>query len=88
MPERTLDLEGVERERYCNPHTTLENCHALQLYFKPYLLQLRRSVIVWRGRTKHTRLAEPSVRLRDLRPGDYVIYCGQQERLTRVEIYR
>ena len=88
MSQSSQDPEHVDRDRYCSPTTTLENCHALQLYFEPFGEFSSRSVIVWRGSTSGLRAAQRGQRLRDLRPGDCVICHGRRERLVRVEIYR
>lgn len=69
----------------CNPGQTLETAHALHFQFAPP--QPWRSVIVWRDRPKLVRPVEHK-RLRDLRPGDEVIFQGQRETIYAVEVYR
>ena len=76
---------------HLNPHAarnvTLDTCHALQFHLAPHVNEVSRSVIIWRGSRADYRLVGRE-RLRDVRPGDEVIFQGQAERVVGVEIYR
>ena len=69
----------------CNPTQTLDTAHALQIQLAPS--EPWRSVIVWRDGVKPLKPVQKK-RLRDLRPGDAVIYQGRQETIQAVEVYR
>jgi len=69
----------------CTPTQTLENAYALQFQLAPP--EPWRSLIVWRDGPKPFKPVEKR-RLRDLRPGDTVIYQGRRETICAVEIYR
>ena len=68
-------------------NVTLDTCHALQFHLTPHENEVSRGVIIWRGSRADLRLVGRE-RLRDVRPGDEVIYQGRPERVVSVEIYR
>ena len=68
-------------------NVTLDTCHALQFHLAPHRNEVSRSVIIWQGSRADLRLVGRE-RLRDVRPGDEVIYQGRPERVVSVEIYR
>ncbi len=80
--------DGVTRSPEIGRHVTLENCHALQFRLQSRGGEASRSIIVWRDRPKHVRPVDPRKRLRDMRPGDRVVFIGKEETVVAVEVYR
>ena len=79
---------GVTRSQDITADITLDNCHAIQLYFEPQGDASASSLIIWRDGPKYTRPLDKSKRLRDLRPGDAVVFKGRTLIIFEVEIYR
>ena len=86
MPADLLP-EGVTRSQHAISSLTLDTCHTLK-----FALQTEppssRELIVWRDGPKYTRPDERGKRIRDLRPGDVVIFQGKREVIVGLEIYR
>lgn len=80
--------DGITRDRYASPTVTIETCHAIRFYFQPGPDGSERVAIVWRDSPSRVRPVESGKRLRDLRPGDRVLFNGNEETLIAVEIYR
>ena len=80
--------DGVTRSKDIANDVTLDNCHAIQLHFDPQGDATASSLIVWRDGPKHTRPLDENKRLRDLRPGDAVVFKGRTLTICQVEIYR
>ena len=66
------DIFNPEAARNVTPST----CHALQFHLEPRPNEVSRSVIIWRGSRADFRLVGRE-RLRDVCPGDEVIYQGR-----------
>ncbi len=79
---------GVTRSRDIFQDVTFDNCHAIQFYLEPEGDAVASSFIVWRDGPKHTRPLDKSKRLRDLRPGDALLFKGRTLTIREVEIYR
>ena len=79
---------GVTRSRDIFQDVTFDNCHAIQFYLEPEGDAAASSLIVWRDGPKHTRPLDMSKRLRDLRPGDALLFKGRTLTIREVEIYR
>ena len=79
---------GVTRSRDICQEVNLDNCHAIQFYLEPEGDAAASSLIVWRDGPKHTRPLDKSKRLRDLRPGDALLFKGRTLTIREVEIYR
>ncbi len=79
---------GVTRSRDICQEVNLDNCHAIQFYLEPEGDAAASSLIVWRDGPKHTRPLDMSKRLRDLRPGDALLFKGRTLTIREVEIYR
>ena len=63
--------------------TSLDNCEAVIVGLGPLSY-----VVVWRHRPKHLRPVERGKRIRDLRPGDRVVYQDKQRTVHSIEVYR
>lgn len=79
--------QGVVRSRYLRPDVTLETCEALLFHLEPDTPGTFESVIALRG-SSTVRPVEKSTRLRDHRPGDYIIFQGRHRLIIGVEIDR
>ena len=79
---------GVTRSRDIFQDVTFDNYHAIQFYLEPEGDAAASSLIVWRDGPKHTRPLDKSKRLRDLRPGDALLFKGRTLTIREVEIYR
>ena len=79
---------GVTRSRDICREVNLDNCHAIQFYLEPEGDAAASTLIVWRDGPKHTRPLDKSKRLRDLRPGDALLFKGRTLTIREVEIYR
>ncbi len=88
MLEPTELPPGVTRSRDISQDVNLDNCHAIQFYIEPEGDGAASSLIVWRDGPKHTRPLDKSKRLRDLRPGDPLLFKGRTLTIREVEIYR
>ena len=79
---------GVTRSRDISQDVNLDNCQAIQFYPEPEGDAVASSFIVWRDGPKHTRPLDKSQRLRELRPGDALLFKGRTLTIRAVEIYR
>ncbi len=78
---------GVLRDRYCSPFVGLENCSALYIELEP-LDDQRCQFMYWRGLKSAPPLECSKPRLRDLRPGDRVVFDGWKRKVRLVLVYR
>ena len=80
-----MDVE-VPKERYAGP-VTIETCHAFYVELEP-LEGLRTQFMFWRHDRRPKRLTIFKPRIRDLRPGDMIIFEGIRRRVRYVQIFR
>ena len=78
----------ITRDRYCRPNVTLANCSAILLRLEPPRNASVCTLIVWHDKLKWTRPLDPQKRIRDLRPGDEILFHGKRKRVMALEIYR
>lgn len=79
----------VPKHQHCSPNVTLENCHAFYVELEP-LEGMRYQFMFWRG-AKLSEAAGLTIykpRIRDLRPGDVVVFEKFRRTVKLVEIYR
>ena len=69
------------------PPRTLDDCHAVEVFFAPRPGEYSRSLIVWRHQPSRLR-AGSGKRVRDLQPGDRVTFRGHVETVLDVQVYR
>ena len=79
--------DGVTRDRYCSPAVDLESCHALYIELEQ-LEDLRFQFMYWRGLNTSPPLQTDKARLRDLRPGDVVVFEGWRRVVRVVRVFR
>ena len=83
---------GVGRSRYAGKRTTLDNCHAVQLYVTPHENNgTSRSFIIWKGPQSPSAIDIRPVgkkRIRDLRAGDTVTIDGVPTKVVGLEVWR
>ena len=79
---------SVTRSRHISQDVTLDDCHAIQFCLEPDGDAAASSLIVWRDGPKHTRPFDKSKRMRDLRPGDALLFKGRTLTICGVEVYR
>lgn len=78
-------MHEIPLNEHCNPNQTIETAHAILFRLAPP--DPWRGVTVWREGQRWLRpVTKP--RIRDLRPGDEVLFRGQQETIYAVEVYR
>jgi hypothetical protein len=77
----------VSKDRYASSNVTLENCNAFYVHLEP-LEGLRTQFMFWRGDRMPAGLKIFKRRMRDLRPGDQIVYNGMRRKVATVQIYR
>ncbi len=85
--EPLQDPPGISRDRYCSPNVTLESAWAIFVELERFE-DHRWEFMFWRGDKKSPELRIFKPRIRDLRPGDIVVFNGWRRTVVRVEIFR
>ncbi len=85
--EPPQDPPGITRDRYCSPNVTLESAWAIFVELERFENH-RWEFMFWRNDKKPPglRIFKPSIR--DLRPGDTIVFDGWRRKVVRVEIFR
>ena len=79
--------DGVTRDRYCSPLVNLENCHALYVELERFE-DKRFQFMYWRRIDSSPQLQTNKKRMRDLRPGDIVVFEGWKRVVRLVQVFR
>jgi hypothetical protein len=83
---------GVTRNRNAGKRTTLEDCHAVQLYVTPHENNgTSRSFIIWRDSDMSKGINIRPVakkRITELRAGDLVMIDGVETQVVGLEVWR
>lgn len=78
---------GVIRDEYARSDVNLENCELVQ-----FCMRDKRGSITSINVSRHgLRLVHPEKRhsrIRDVRPGDYVVFLGDRRLIVEVVVYR
>lgn len=82
-----MEASEVPRDQHCSSNVTIETCWAFCVYLEP-LEGLRTAFMFWRGDKPLKGFNHDKPRVRDLRPGDAVVFEGFRRKVKRVEIYR
>lgn len=77
----------VPKHQHCSPNVTLESCHAFYVELEP-LEGMRYQFMFWRNDKRPRDLTIYRPRIRDLRPGDVVVYEKFRRTVKLVEIFR
>lgn len=85
--EPPQDPPGITRDRYCSPNVTLETAWAIFIELERFEGQ-RWEFMFWKGDPRPAGLLIEKPRIRDLRPGDTVVFNGWRRKVLRVEIFR
>ena len=80
-------MDGVPKDRYSGPNATIENCYAFYVELEP-LEGIRYQFMFWRGEKMPSGLTIFKQRIRDVRPGDVVIFEKFRRTVARVQIFR
>ena len=81
------DPPGITRDRYCSPYVTLESAWAIYVELERFQGQ-RWQFMFWRGDPMPEGLKIDRPRIRDLRPGDTIVFGGWRRKVVKVEIFR
>ena len=81
------DPPGITRDRYCSPNVTLETAWAIFVELEPFH-DMRTAFMFWKADVLPPGLEIDKPRIRDLRPGDAVVFEVWRRTVVRVEIYR
>ena len=85
--QQPTDPPGISRDRYCSPNVTLETAWAVFVELERFE-DHRWEFMFWRGEKLPAGLEISHPRIRDLRPGDTVVFNGWRRKVVRVEIFR
>lgn len=80
-------MENVPKDRYCSPHVDLESASAFYVELEP-LAGMRTQFMFWRQDKPPDELQISKPRIRDLRPGDNLVFMGFRRVVRTVQIYR
>lgn len=80
-------MEDVPKDRYCSPYVSLETASAIYVEVEP-LCDMRHQFMFWKNNRLPEGLVIFAARIRDLRPGDRIVFQGFERRVLLVQIYR
>ena len=80
-------MENVPKDRYCSPSVDLESASAFYVELEP-MAGMRTQFMFWRQDKPPSELRIDKPRIRDLRPGDELVFMGFKRIVRAVKIYR
>ncbi len=80
-------MDDVPKDRYCSSRVDLETASAFYVELEP-LVGMRTQFMFWRQDKPPVGLRIFASRIRDLRPGDKVVYQGFERVVSSVQVYR
>ncbi len=80
-------MDELPKDRCCSPNVTAETAWAVFVELEPFE-NFRTAFMFWKGDRKAPQFKSRKARIRDLRPGDVVVFEGWRRKVAKIEIYR